>query len=284
MLKLSGPSRPYITYNMFFLFHLDLLSFTLCREISIISNHRLFVYILFWTPLQQTAPPFNQQCVSVMLVMFTVFIARVYADGFLLCYGSVPNCLTIGPDDQRWLTITAETESWFTCLPQSQWAGVLQCLCQTFLFLKGVYALKLGWTCPSMGIFPPPDHYCIWDSVIRGPGSYSRWELSHRRGLQGDLLGDKPDHCTERAFVWVCPTHVLLGPFLSPLTSLSLPWPVGAGRLNVMTPFSLRALWGPSIPLTFTQLSLRCQGYPHQLWSPTPAQKTHRNTHRELLC
>lgn len=108
-------------------------------------------------------------------------------------------------------------------------------------------------------------------------------ELSHRRGLQGDLLGDKPDHCTERAFVCICSTHVLLSPFLSPLTSLSVPWPVGAGRLNVMTPFFLPALWGPSIPLTFTQLSLRSQSYPHQLWSPTPAQKTHRNTQRTLL-
>lgn len=41
----------------------------------------------------------------------------------------------------------------------------------------------------------------------------------------------------------VCPTHVLLGPFLpkpppAQPPSQSWLWPVGAGRLNVMTPFS----------------------------------------------
>lgn len=136
--------------------------------------------------------------------------------------------------------------------------------------------------CPSIGIFPPQTTivFEMVSSVVRGhvPGVFQR--VNPYRLIR-DLLGDKPDHCTERAFVCVCPTHVLYGPFLSPLTSQSVPWPVGAGRLNVMTPFFLGALWGPSIPLTFTQLSLRSQGYPHQLWSPTPAQKTQRYTHRE---
>lgn len=154
------------------------------------------------------------------------------------------------------------------------------------LFLKGL-SFKTGVNVSFNRDFIPPRSLLYLRWCHRWPGVmfqvYFR-ELSHRRGSQGDLLGDKPDHCTERAFVYVCPTHVLLGPFLSPLTSLSVPWPVGAGRLNVMTPFFLPALWGPSIPLTFTQLSLRSQGYPHQLWSPTPAQKTHRNAQRELFC
>lgn len=125
---------------------------------------------------------------------------------------------------------------------------------------------------------PHQDHYCICHGVISGVmfQVYFR-ELSHKTGLQGDM----PDPSTERLFVCLCPTQVLLGPFLSPLTSLSVLRPVGAERLNVMTPFFLCALGGPSIPLTFTQLSLRSQGYRHQLWSPTPAQKTQRNTQTE---
>lgn len=79
-------------------------------------------------------------------------------------------------------------------------------------------------------------------------------ELSHRR----DLLGDRPDHCSERAFVCVCPTHVLPGPFLSPLTSLSGPWPVRAGRLNVTTPFfpacPLRTLHPINFHSAFTEI------------------------------
>lgn len=90
--------------------------------------------------------------------------------------------------------------------------------------------------------------------------------LIYRRRWQGDLLGDNPDHCTERVFVWVGPTHVLLGPFLSPVTSQSLLWPVGAGRLNVMTPFSsplcpLRTLQPINFHSAFTQIP----------WFPPPA-------------
>lgn len=55
-----------------------------------------------------------------MSVLFTVFIARVYADAFLLCCGSQPARRMIGADDRRWLSITAVTQTRCTCLPQSQ--------------------------------------------------------------------------------------------------------------------------------------------------------------------
>lgn len=84
-------------------------------------------------------------------------------------------------------------------------------------------------------------------------------DLIHRRRWQGDLLGDSPDHCTERVFVCIGPTHVLLGPFLSPVTSQSLLWPVGAERLNVTTPFSpplcpLRTLQPINFHSAFTKI------------------------------
>lgn len=83
--------------------------------------------------------------------------------------------------------------------------------------------------------------------------------LIHRRQWQGDLLGDSPDHCTERVFVCIGPTHVLLGPFLSPVTSQSLLWPVRAERLNVTTPFSpplcpLRTLQPINFHSAFTKI------------------------------
>lgn len=86
--------------------------------------------------------------------------------------------------------------------------------------------------------------------------------------------------CTEVAFVCVHPTHVLLGPFLS-LTSLSVPRPVRAGRLDVMTPFFLRALWGLSNPLTFTQLSLRSLGYSYTS-DPQHLHKKHKEEHTQM--
>ena len=100
------------------------------------------------------------------------------------------------------------------------------------LFLKGLH-FKPG----ADVSFNRDSHCCSLVSSVAWSQVPGVFELSHEGGLQGVLLGDKPDHCTERAFVCVRPTHVLLGPFLSPLTSLSVPWPVGAGRLNVMTPF-----------------------------------------------
>lgn len=181
--------------------------------------------LCFWTPLQQTSSPFNQRRVSAVLVLFAVFTARVYASVFLLCCGSVPSCFMIGPDDR------SSTESWCPCLPQSQWAVVLQCLCQNSLFLQSLRST----TGVNMSFSFPSRWLLCFSCCRQWPGVmfqvYFR-ELSHRRGLQGD----KPDHSTEKVFVCLCPTHVLLGPFLSPLTSLSVPWPVGAGRLNVTTP------------------------------------------------
>lgn len=89
--------------------------------------------------------------------------------------------------------------------------------------------------------------------------------------------------------VCVCPTHVLLGPFLSHPRlppDLSVSTLTCRGRtIKCHDPFFfLCALWGPSNPLAFTQLSLRSQIYPQQLWSPTPAQKTQkRHTPRTPL-
>lgn len=171
------PSKPRIICIMSFLSLLTLICWlSPCAErlASSLITDCLYVFCL-WTPLQQTSSPFNQHCVSIMLVLFTVFIAHVYANGFLLCCGSAPDCFMIGPNDQRWLTITAKTESWCTCLPQSQWAGVLQCLCQTLPSAGKGLRFKFGQTCPSRRIsFPPLDHCCVWDVVISGSGSCSR--------------------------------------------------------------------------------------------------------------
>lgn len=132
-------------------------------------------------------------------------------------------------------------------------------------FYWEVKMVRLRQICPSVWIIPLLYlgwcHQCsavMIQVYFRG--------LIHRRRWQGDLLGNNPDHCTERVFVWVGPTHVLLGPFLSPVTSQSLLWPVGAGRLNVMTPFSsplcpLRTLQPINFHSAFTQIP----------WFPPPA-------------
>lgn len=99
-------NRPHIISIMFFFFlsPLTLICWlSPCRErlVSSLITDCLCTFF-FWTPLQQTSHPFNQQHVSALLVLFTVFIARVYATCFLLCCGSMPNCSMIGPYDKRW--------------------------------------------------------------------------------------------------------------------------------------------------------------------------------------
>lgn len=97
-------------------------------------------------------------------------------------------------------------------------------------------------------------------------------ELIHRDALRlrRVLPGDRPDLCTQRCLC-VHPPHPrpprtvpALHP--PPPTSQPVPWPVEAGRLNVMTPFfpgcPLRTLH----PINFHSAFREIPGlYPHQL-------------------
>lgn len=181
-----------------------------CRErlVSSLITDCLCTFF-FWTPLQQTSHPFNQQHVSALLVLFTVFIARVYATCFLLCCGSMPNCSMIGPYDgyeEDWIMMyafTSESMSWCA------WMSRLLFL-QDLRFKTGInMSFNRDFFPPRSLLYSKCFHQ--WLGVIFPVYS---GELSHRRGLH---LGDKPDHCTERVFVRACPTHVLLGTFLLPL-------------------------------------------------------------------
>lgn len=138
-----------------------------------------------------------------------------WMDGFVCAVStSCLCCLCLRADDQHQLTTRAK----YVCLDSQ------------LLFLR-VYAVKPIGGHSSRG----PLRWRQRPGVVFQV--YFR-EERQRRGLQGDFFGDKCDQKTERVFVCHCPTLLLRGPFLSPLTSLSVPWPVGAGRLKVMTPFS----------------------------------------------
>lgn len=129
---------------------------------------------------------------------------------------------------------------------------------------------------------PHQDHYCICHGVISGVmfQVYFR-ELSHKTGLQGDM----PDHSTERLFVCLCPTQVLLGPFLSPLTSLSVLRPVGAERLNVMTPFFPLCPRRTLHPINFHSAFTEIPGLsPPALISNTCTKDTKKHTNRGVFC
>lgn len=101
-------NRPHLTSYSFHLHSPWCVDFHCVRErlASSLITDCLYMFF-FWTPPQQMSASFNQHCVSVLLSLFTVFIARVYANGFLLCCGSMPNCSVIGPNDEHWLTIMA---------------------------------------------------------------------------------------------------------------------------------------------------------------------------------
>lgn len=154
------------------------------------------------------------------------------------------NCLMTGPNWRpgffRLITISHNLESW--CFLESQ-DGAFEV---NLFFSKDYYLRALLYL----------DRCHQWSTVMIQV--YFRG-LIHRRRWQRDLLGDSPDHCTERVFVCVSPTHVLLGPFLSPVTSQSLLWPAGAERLNVTTPFSpplcpLRTLQPINFHSAFTKI------------------------------
>lgn len=210
-----------------------------------------------------------------------VFIAWVYANGFLLCCGSVLDCLVIGPDG--WLTITANTESWCPCLAQSQWAGVFECFCLTFptAVFKRVYTSKVEQTCPSRGIPTPPGHCCTLDGPISGLESYSRciWVKPWER-VTGRLTGWQA-WSPHWEGLCVCPPHPCPPWSTSVCPDLSVRALACRGRaIKCHDPFFfLCAIWRPSCPLTFTQLSLKMPGLSRQaLISNTCTKGTQKRT------
>lgn len=157
------------------------------------------------------------------------------------------NCLPTGPDVMVSFEIQHILESWGLLRSQD---GAFEVDLSFIMDYSLRPLLYLGWCYQCSAV--------MIQVYFRG--------LIHRRRWQGDLLGDNPDHCTERVFVWVGPTHVLLGPFLSPVTSQSLLWPVGAGRLNVTTPFS-----SPVCPLRTHQPINFHSAFTQIPWFPPPA-------------
>lgn len=133
--------------------HLDLLTFSLHREISITSRHWLLVYFLFSNTSSANVCSSLISGVSVLC-----FVYHAYASVILLQCGPMPNCNMIGPDHHlSWFRITANAESWFACLA---------CL-SVFVWF---YVLE-GGKCPlQSGFFPTQttDVFVVVSSVVQG--------------------------------------------------------------------------------------------------------------------